>query len=228
MQITVANLSVELIRKNIKNMHLYIMRPDGKIKITAPARLSEEKIRSFILSKLDWIYKQQEKIKNEPRVLPQTFSHGETLYIFGKPYSLEVIVGKYPRKFVFSGNRAILYDKKESSTEQREKAVNEGLRLSLKAKVEELLPKWEKITGLHPSSFQIKKMKSRWGTCNTSTKKIWLNLELAHKKEECVDYVILHEICHLKVANHGKDFIALMDRYMPRWKELKKELNDIK
>ena len=96
MQITVANLKIELIRKNIKNMHLYVMRPDGNLRITVPARLSEEKIRSFILSKLDWIYKQQEKIKSEPCALPQTFSHGETLYIFGKPYSLVAKFDKLP------------------------------------------------------------------------------------------------------------------------------------
>ena len=225
MQIKIANLDVELIRKNIKNMHLYVLRPDGKVRITVPAKLSEEKIREFILSKLDWIYQQQERIKNEPKKIPMTYSHGETLYIFGKPYSLEVIIGKKTREFVFSGGRAILYDKKDSTKEQREKAVNEGLRSALKLKIEELLPKWEKITGLHPSSYQTKKMKSRWGTCNVRTKKIWLNLELAHKKEECIEYVILHEICHLKVANHGNDFIKLMDRYMPQWRDLKKELN---
>ena len=142
MQITVANLKIELIRKNIKNMHLYVMRPDGNLRITVPARLSEEKIRSFILSKLDWIYKQQEKIKSEPCALPQTFSHGESLYIFGKPYSLEIIIGKRSREFVFLGGRAILYDKKGSTKEQREKAVNEGLRLHLKEKIEELFPIW--------------------------------------------------------------------------------------
>ena len=159
MQIKIANLDVELIRKNIKNMHLYVLRPDGKIRITAPARLSEEKIREFILSKLDWIYKQQEKIKCEPHQVPLTYSHGETLYIFGRPYSLEIIIGKRTREFTFSGGRAILYDKKGSTKEQREKAVNEGLRSALKLKIEELLPKWEKITELHPSSYQIKRMK---------------------------------------------------------------------
>ena len=225
MQIKIANLDVELIRKNIKNMHLYVLRPDGKIRITAPAKLSEEKIREFILSKLDWIYKQQEKIKGEPHQSPLEYVCGETLFIFGKPYMLEVIIGKRTREFVFSGERAILYDKKGSTKEQREKAVNEGLRSALKLKIDELLPKWEKITNLHPSSYQTKKMKSRWGTCNVRTKKIWLNLELAHKKEECIEYVILHEICHLKVTNHGNDFIKLMDRYMPNWREIKKELN---
>ena len=225
MQIKIADINIELIQKNIKNMHLYVTRPDGQVKITAPAKLSEEKIRSFVLTKIDWIRKQQEKIKKEPRPVPITYSHGETLYIFGKPYSLEIIIGKRSREFVFIGGRAILYDKKGSTKEQREKAINEGLRLLLKAKISELLPKWEKITGLHPSSFQIKKMKSRWGTCNTLTKKIWLNLELARKKDECIEYVILHEICHLKVANHGNDLTALMNRYMPQWKELKKELN---
>lgn len=225
MQIKVANLDVELIRKNIKNMHLYVLRPDGKVRITAPTRLSEERIRAFILSKSDWIYKQRQKIKAEPRPTPLSYSDGEALKILGSSYPLEVVVGKRKREFVFLGGRAILYDKKGSTPEQREKAVTQGLRKILSLKIEELLQKWERITDLHPSSFQIKKMKSRWGTCNTLTKKIWLNSALVHKSSECIEYVILHELAHLRVSNHGKDFVAVMDYYMPLWRDLKKELN---
>lgn len=225
MQIKVANIDVELIRKNIKNMHLYVLRPDGKVRITAPIKLSEERIRAFILSKTDWIYKQQQKIKSEPRHKPLSYSNGEQITIFGTNYSLEVITEKKRREFLFIGGRAILYDKKDSTLAQREKAVTQGLRKILSLKIEELLQKWERITDLHPSSFQIKKMKSRWGTCNTLTKKIWLNSALVHKSSECIEYVIMHELAHLRVSNHGKDFVAVMDYYMPLWRDLKKELN---
>lgn len=228
MQITVADISVELIRKNIKRMHLYVLRPDGRIRITAPTKLSEEKIRVFILSKLEWIRKQQKLINAEPRPVPLTYSSGEKIKVFGANYTLETVIGKRKREFVFLGSHAILYDKKDSTLEQRERAVEQGLRKILKSKLDSLFPKWERITSLHPSSFQIKKMKSRWGTCNTLTKKIWLNLELVHKADECIEYVIMHELAHLRVANHGKDFYALMDYYMPSWRDLKKKLNETK
>lgn len=224
MYIKIGDIDVELIRKNIKNMHLYVMRPDGKVRITAPTRLAEDKIRAFILSRADWIKLQQKRISEEPISPPLTYSNGETLYIFGEPYTLEVVITKKP-DFSFFGDKATLYCKESSSLEQRQRIVENALRKALIARIDQLLPKWEQITELSPSSYQIKKMKTRWGTCNTRTKKIWLNFELVHKKNECIEYVILHELAHLRVSNHGKDFVCVMDYYMPRWRELKQELN---
>lgn len=127
-----------------------------------------------------------------------------------------------------NGNEAVLTVRKESTAKQREAFVNEWYRSLLKEKIEIYLPKWEKITGLYCDSWQTKYMTTRWGTCNTNTRKIWLNLQLAKKPMECLEYVILHELTHLKVRNHGKDFIAIMDQYMPYWRETKKLLNELK
>ena len=129
---------------------------------------------------------------------------------------------------VLSGDEAILTVRKESTASQREAFVNEWYRTLLKEKIEIYLPKWENITGLHCDSWQTKYMTTRWGTCNTKTRKIWLNLQLAKKPIECLEYVILHELAHLKVRNHSKDFVAIMDQYMPYWRETKKLLNDLK
>ena len=224
MIIKVSDIEIELIRKNIKNMHLYVMRPDGSIRVTAPKRISEETIRQFIISRYDWIKKQQKKINSEPKNIPITYSSGDKLQIFGEPYTLEIIFAK-KNQFSFFNGRAILYCKENSSAEQREKIAEKELRCALSKELEEIIKKWENITALHSSSYQIKKMKTRWGTCNTRTRKIWLNYELIHSKRECIEYVVMHELAHLKVPNHGKDFIALMDRYMPCWKDLREELN---
>ena len=150
---------------------------------------------------------------------------GEELYVFGKPYLLKVKHGCKRNSLMLQGNEAILTVRKESTVKQREAFINEWYRALLKEQIGVYLPKWEKITGLYSDSWQIKNMKTRWGTCNTRIRKIWLNLQLAKKPVECLEYVILHELAHLKVPNHGKDFIAIMDQYMPDWRAVRARLN---
>ena len=225
MKLYVSGIEIEIIRKNIKNMHLYVMRPNGKVRITVPSRLSEKRIMDFISSHIDWIIAKQKEILDEPRALPLNYVSGETLIAFGESYILETIESNR-NGLSFLGSKAILSCKASATTERREEIVEKALREALYEKVAPLFEKWGAITGLHASSYQIKKMKTRWGTCNTRTKKIWLNLELAKKPVECIEYVILHELIHLCVSNHGKDFQALMDRYMPLWRDLRKKLNE--
>ena len=225
MKIYVSGIEIEIIRKNIKNMHLYVMRPDGKVRITVPSRLSEKRIVDFISSHIDWIIDKQKEILDEPCTPPLTYTDGETLTVFGEPYTLEIIESNR-NGLSFLGNKAILSCKASASADRRKEIIEKALREALYEKTAPLFEKWESITGLYASSYQIKKMKTRWGTCNTRTKKIWLNLELAKKPIECIEYVILHELSHLSVSNHGKDFQALMDRYMPLWRELRKKLNE--
>ena len=224
MKLYVEDIEIELIRKNIKNMHLYVLRPDGKIRVTAPMRLSEKRIVEFISSRHEWIKNQQAKILSEPHSAPITYSNGDILTIFGNPYTLEVIKSK-KSSFSFLGGRCELYCKSDATPEQREKIVEKALREALNLRINPLCDRWEYITGLKASSYGIKKMKTRWGTCNTRTKKIWLSLELVKQKEIYIEYVIMHELAHLRVPNHGKDFVAIMDQYMPRWRELREELN---
>lgn len=225
MKIYVSGIEVELIRKSVKNMHLYVLRPDGKVRISAPTRLSEKRIIDFVSSHIDWIIAKQNAILDEPRVAPLTYISGEIITFFGESYTLEIIES-HRNGLSFSGSKAILSCKASATTERREEIVEKAFREALYEKTAPLFEKWEAITGLHASSYQIKKMKTRWGTCNTRTKKIWLNLELAKKPVECIEYVIMHELAHLSVSNHGKDFQELMDRYMPLWKDLRKKLNE--
>ena len=226
MEIIVSNISVEVIRKNIKNMHLAVLPPDGRVRVSAPTQLTDEAITMFVRTKLGWIKKQQEKFQQQPRQSERQYVSGETLYVWGKQYFLQVEYSHKGNAFTLSGDTAILTVRKESSPKQRESFVNEWYRNRLKQEVAKYLPKWEKTTGLYCSSWQSKYMTTKWGTCNPTSKKIWLNLQLAKKPIECLEYVILHELAHLKVHTHGPEFTAILDQYMPYWREHKRRLND--
>ena len=226
MQIIVSNISVEVIRKDIKNMHLSVLPPDGRVRVSAPTQLTDEAITMFVRTKLGWIKKQQEKFQQQPRQSERQYVSGESLYVWGKQYFLQVEYSYKGNVLTLSGDKAILTVRKESSSKQRESFVNEWYRNLLKQEVAKYLPKWEKTTGLYCSSWQSKYMTTKWGTCNPTSKKIWLNLQLAKKPVECLEYVILHELAHLKVHNHGPEFTAILDQYMPYWREHKRRLND--
>ena len=226
MRIVVSNISVEVIKKNIKNMHLSVLPPDGRVRVSAPTQLTDEAITMFVRTKLGWIKKQQEKFQLQLRQSERQYVSGETLYVWGKQYFLQVEYSYKGNVLTLSGDKAILTVRKESSPKQRESFVNEWYRNLLKQEVAKYLPKWEKTTGLYCSSWQSKYMTTKWGTCNPTSKKIWLNLQLAKKPIECLEYVILHELAHLKAHNHGPEFTAILDQYMPYWREHKRRLND--
>lgn len=228
MQIQISDIPVEIVKKNIKNMHLAVLPPDGKVRVSAPLSMPDESIAMFVRTKLGWIRVQQENFQSQPRQSEREYVSGETLYVWGKQYYLQVAYGNKGNHLELSGNKAILTVRKQSTAKQRENFVNEWYRQLLKTEVEKYLPKWEKITGLKCSGWQSKYMTTKWGTCNTSTCKIWLNLQLAKKPIECLEYVILHELAHLKVKNHGPEFVEILDQHMPFWRECKKRLNDSK
>jgi predicted metal-dependent hydrolase len=226
MQIQIADISIEIVKKKIKNMHLAVLPPDGRVRVSAPLTMSDDAIAMFVRTKLGWIRKQQAKFEAQPRQSEREYVSCETLYVWGRQFFLQVEYSYKGNSLVLDGNKAILTVRKESTTRQRESFVNEWYRGLLKAEVEKYLPKWEKTTGLYCSGWQSKYMTTRCGTCNTSTRKIWLNLQLAKKPIECLEYVILHELAHLKVKNHGSEFVAILDQYMPYWRDQRKQLND--
>ena len=228
MQIEISGIEIEVQKKNIKNLHLVVVPPNGKVRVSAPMHLSNDSIKMFVRTKLSWIKKQQDKFAKQPRQSEREYVSGETLYVFGQQYFLRVMYSYKGNSLILSGNEAILTVRKESTASQREAFVNEWYRELLKEQIAKLLPKWEEKTGLYCSSWQTKYMITKWGTCNTSTKKLWFNLQLAKKPIECLEYVILHELAHLKVKNHNSDFIAILDNHMSFWRETRKLLNDSK
>jgi len=224
MTLNISDIPIEICKKSIKNMHLYVKPPNGYVTVSAPLSMSDAAIERFVRTKVSWIKRQISKFDNQPRQSQREHISGETLYVWGKQYYVQT---EYSNKnsLVLSGDRAILTIRKESTAEQREKFVREWYRELLKTEITRTLPKWEQKTGLKTSNWQTKYMTSNWGTCNRKTGKIWINLQLAKKTPECLEYVILHELVHLVEKNHNERFIALMDKYMPMWREVKTTLN---
>jgi predicted metal-dependent hydrolase len=222
--LNISGIPIEICKKSIKNMHLYVKPPNGYVTVSAPLAMSDEAIERFVRTKISWVKKQIGKFDEQPRQTLREYVSGETLYVWGKQYYLQTISGN-KNTLILSGDKAVLNTRKESSAGQHENFVREWYRELLKIEITQVLPKWERITGLKANNWQTKYMTSRWGTCNTKTGKIWLNLQLAKKTPECLDYVILHELVHLLEKKHNGRFISLMDKYLPMWREIKVTLN---
>jgi predicted metal-dependent hydrolase len=222
--LTISGIPIEVCKKDIKNMHLYVKPPKGNVTVSAPLAMSDEAIERFVRTKASWIKKQVAKFDNQSRQSEREYVSGETLYVWGKKYYLQTEYGN-KNSLMLSGDKAILTVRKESTPEQREAFTREWYRGLLKTEIARLLPQWEKNTGLKSTGWQTKYMTTRWGTCNTKTGKIWLNLQLAKKTPECLEYVILHELVHLVEKTHNQRFVSLMDKYMPMWREVKATLN---
>jgi predicted metal-dependent hydrolase len=219
-------IPVEIQRKKIKNLHLYVLPPDGRVRLSVPLSFPNEKAAAFVREKKDWILQTQKKLEELPHRPEPQYTSGETLYLFGRPYRLAVESGTGKPTVRSEGDTVILTAKPDSTAGQREACLNEWYRGLLKEEISLRLPAWERKTGLFCDTWHIKNMKTRWGTCNPKARRVWLNLQLARKPEECLEYVILHELAHLKIPGHGRDFEAFLDRYMPDWREIRARLNE--
>ena len=228
MQIVISGIPIDVQKKNIKNMHLQVKPPDGHVVISAPLSIDDKAIEVYARTNLSWIKRQIQKYEAQPRSSKRQYISGETMYIWGKQYFLKFVADGQKNGFIIQGDQVILSMNKDSTVKQRESYVREQYRLMLKREIERLLPKWENLTDLHCDSWQTKYMITRWGTCNTEKKKLWFNLQLAQKPIECLEYVILHELIHLRERKHNSEFITYMDMYMPNWREVRKDLNDRK
>lgn len=221
----VSNIEIQVIKKNIKNMNLSVLPPTGTVRISAPLNTSDEHIRQFAVSKIAWIKKQIEKIENQPRLAEYEYVSGESHYLWGCGYRLELRFSNKANSVELKGNNLILTVRDKSTQKQREKVINEWYRSELKNRIPFLLQKWEPIIGVKANSWGVKNMKTRWGSCNTKDKRIWINLQLAKPPINCLEYVMVHELVHLLEKNHTPAFIGYMDKFLPDWRVTKGELN---
>ena len=226
MQRTIDGLSVTIVRKSIKNMHLRVLSPNGEIQITAPNRLPISQIDRFVREKRGWIEARQRRLSERPAATNPAFADGQMVYLWGEAYTLRLEAAACGRSALRRGQEIVLSIRPEDDAAQRESLLNDFYREALSNQIAARLPLWEARTGLRPSAWQIKNMKTRWGTCNTATRKIWLNLQLAKQPPVCLDYVIAHELTHLRYPGHGQDFQAFLTRVMPNWPEVRKALNN--
>ena len=227
-QITVSNISIDVIYKDIQNMHLAVYPPTGRVRIAAPLRVNDEAVRLFAISKLGWIKRHQRRFQKQERETPREYKERESHYFQGKRYLLRIKETQGAGYVVLKGKTYLdLYVKADATIEYKRSVLNEWYRSELKELIPELVEKWERKMKLEVSEWGVKQMKTKWGSCNIEAKRIWLNLELAKKPVHCLEYIIVHEMVHLLERRHNEKFMALMDHYLPNWKYLKDELNKI-
>jgi predicted metal-dependent hydrolase len=219
------DIDIELIQKEIKNLHLSVLPPYGTVRISAPLHLSTETIRLYAISKLPWIKEQREKIRNQERESTREFINRETHYFQGKKYLLRIFEKDEFAKVLVNNRYLDLYIKPNTPRTTRHRVINQWYRKELKQLIPTYIAKWEKKIPVKVHDFGIKQMKTRWGTCNIEAKRIWLNLELAKKPLQCLEYVIVHEMVHLLERTHNERFLAYLDKYMPEWRNHRDKLN---
>ena len=227
-QITISNIKIDVVRKDIKNMHLAVYPPTGRVRIAAPLKVNEDTIRLFAISKLGWIKRNQRKFEGQQRIPQREYKQRESHYFQGRRYLLNIIETEGAPKVVCKNKKFIdLYIRPETPVEKRHELLTEWYRAELKKQIPTIIEKWEKILKVSVADWQVKQMKTKWGSCNIEKKRIWINLELAKKPEHCLEYIIVHEMMHLLERHHNDRFLYYMDTYLPTWRQLKNELNTL-
>ena len=226
MELIVNDIKVDVQKKDIYNIHLSVMPPDGKVRLSVPLNTKDNVINAFIRTHISWIKEQQESFSNQLRQTEREYVSGETVYLFGNQYFLKVIHSN-KNSISIDGKTIIMAVRNNITIESKEKLMNDWYRDLLKPQIEKRLKSLNEITGEQPNFWKIQIMKTKWGSCNPDKKRLLFNLQLAKKPYECIDFVVTHEFCHLFDRTHGKVFISKMDELLPRWRELKNQLNSI-
>lgn len=223
--IQLGDLVIDVELKDIKNIHLSVYPPSGKVRIAAPERMDLDTIRVFAISKLKWIKKQQEAFKNQERETEREYLTRESHYYLGQRYLLKVIQHDSSPKIILKKKEIQMYVRPETTQEKKQEVLDEWYRSELKRIIPPMIENWEEKIGVKSNEYGIKKMRTKWGTCNHDEKRIWLNLELAKKPLECIEYIVVHELLHIIEPSHNQRFISLLDEFMPKWKFFREELN---
>ena len=224
-QFKLGDIAVDVSLKDIKNVHLSVYPPDGRVCISAPSRMSVDTIRVFAISKLGWIKQQQKKLRAQQREMPREYLDRESHYVWGKRYLLKVIENDEAPSVELKHSRMLLRVRPGTDDEKRRAIVEQWYREQIKKAVAPLIVKWEPVMGVKVERFFVQRMKTKWGSCTADTLSIRLNTDLSKKPPECLEYIVVHEMAHLLVRHHNYRFRNLMDRCLPNWKLLRQTLN---
>lgn len=224
-QIELGDITVDVVLKDIKNIHLRIYPPNGRVRISAPSRMDIDTIRVFAISKLDWIKKQQKKVREQERETPREYLDRESHYVWGKRYLLTVIESDQTPSVAFAHNQLLLQVRPQTNEEKRQAIVEAWYRDQVKKAVPSLIAKLEPLMHVTVARFYVQRMRTLWGSCNPAARSIRLNTDLAKKPRECLEYVAVHEMAHLLEPSHNARFRALMDQFMPNWELSRQKLN---
>ncbi|NQY82484.1 MAG: M48 family metallopeptidase [Alphaproteobacteria bacterium] len=225
MRLALGDILVDVQFKDIKNVHLSVYPPTGHVRISAPERMNLDTVRVFAISKLDWIKAQQKRLISQEREASREFLERESHYLWGKRYLLELRTSKGRSQIAVTHKKIVITSTDSLSQEKLRALMDDYYRTSLRAKALELILLWEQRLEVRVNQLFIQKMKTKWGSCNPSARNVRVNLELAKKAPECLEYIILHEMMHFFVPNHGPRFVELMDQHMLHWLQVRQKLN---
>lgn len=224
--LVVAGVSIEVVRKDIKHLHLAVYPPEGRVRVAAPRRLGDDAVRLAVVARLAWIKRHQARFQAQDRLSPRELVTGESHQFAGRRYRLDVLEHDAPPAVRLLNNRTLeLKVRPGADRAKREAVLHAWYRQQLRDQIPPLIAKWEPILGVAIADWRIKRMKTRWGTCNPAARRIWLNLDLAKHPPACLDYVVLHEMLHLLERHHNARFKAHLDRHLPHWRHLRAQLN---
>ncbi|MDO8369918.1 MAG: SprT family zinc-dependent metalloprotease [Candidatus Nitrotoga sp.] len=224
-QFNLGEIAVDVVKKDIKNIHLSVYPPAGRVRISAPLRMDIDTIRVFVITKLAWIKSQQQKLRAQEREMPREYLDRESHHVWGKRYLLKVEEKDAAPEVELKHSKMILRIRPATSHEKKKEILEAWYREKLKEAVPALLAKWEPLMGVKVEKLFVQKMKTKWGGCSPGTGSIRLNTDLVRKPPECLEYIVVHEMAHLLEPTHNSRFITLMDQFMPKWRFYKEELN---
>ena len=223
--LTVSGIKVEVVRKDIKNLHLGVYPPHGRVRVAAPLVIGDEAVRLAVIDKLGWIRRQRAKFAEQPRQSQREMLNGESHYFLGQRYRLRVHEQDAPARVAVRGIASLdLFVRPGTSAAQREAVLLRWHREQLKALIPPLLEKWQPILGVQVADWGIKKMKTKWGSCNPASRRVWFNLELAKKPVQCLEYIVVHELVHLLERHHNDRFAGLIEAHVPQWRQYREML----
>lgn len=225
-QMVVSDITVNVVRKRIKNLHLGVYPPDGRVRVATPLLVNDEAVRLFVISKLAWIKRHKAKFAGQERQSARECVTGESHYYQGRRYRLNVIQQQGRSRIAIRNSATMdMYVKEGTDADDRNRLLAGWYRQQIKEQIPALIEKWEPIMGVSIAEWGVKQMKTKWGTCSIKARRIWLNLELAKKPTHALEYIVVHEMAHLLEKGHGDRFKGLMDKFLPQWRQYREELN---
>ena len=224
--LSVRGIDIDVIYKDIKNLHIGVYPPLGRVRVAAPERLDDDQVRLAIIQRLPWIKRQREQLESAPRQTEREMVTGESHYVWGLRRRLKVVERPGRTHFEVDGDRLTLYTPSDTTAEQRRTAHDQWHRQQLREVIPSVIESWEQKLEVSVPKWTIRRMKTKWGSCNRETRHIWFNVELAKKHPDCLEYIVVHEMAHYFERNHGGRFTKLMDKNLPDWRSRREQLNE--
>ncbi len=224
--LTVRGIDIDVIYKDIKNLHIGVYPPLGRVRVAAPNRLDDDQVRLAVIQRLPWIKRQRDKLRSAERQSEREMITGESHYVWGIRRRLKVVERPGRAHFEIDGERLVLYVPADTPPDKRRIYLDQWYRDQLRQEIPDLIAKWEQTLDVTVPKWTIRRMKTKWGSCNRETRHIWFNAELAKKHPDCLEYIVVHEMTHYFERNHGERFTSLMDQHLPDWRSRRDQLNE--